>query len=648
VDTGKPGRGGHPSPAQASRTPSPPAPEERPAEQGLGREGPSGLGGPDPSSLLGRIQDLVCLLDWRGRFLYASPSFATLLGPGAGELAERSCLDLVHPEDRPTLQRLLDEARFMRELRKADIRYVAWDGRTHLFESAVSFGPDGTAPSALVVSRDVTDRKRVEEESRLLAGFARNSPNPVLAFGADGALMYFNEAAQGVARELQKQHPREILPLNIAAIVRMCLVSGEGNLRLETSLAGRTLSWSFFPSRDGRVVHCYAEEITERIELETKLRQSQRMQSVGQVAAGVAHDFNNILTIIKGHASLLQETAPPGLALSRSIQEIAAATERAVNLTRQLLLFSRKQPAQRQLLDLDEVIKECGSMLRVLVGEPVRLHQRCASNLPAIYADAGMIQQVLINLAANARDAMPKGGDLVVSSSVAELSAAEAEQRPEASPGRFVCLSVSDTGCGIDLKTQKRVFEPFFTTKEPGKGTGLGLATVYSIAKQHEGWVELSSEPGRGATFRVYFPVASKATEPETASTENLVAGGCETVLVVEDETPLRELVVEILQQYGYRTIEAASGAHALEIWKSQAAEIDLVLTDVMMPEGVSGRDLAEKILSNNASMKVIYTSGYPMDVLGQEFFQQEGVTFLQKPYHPQTLARLVRQCLDS
>jgi CheY-like chemotaxis protein len=311
-------------------------------------------------------------------------------------------------------------------------------------------------------------------------------------------------------------------------------------------------------------------------------------------------------------------------------------------------MFSRKQLAQQQLLDLNDAIKESASMLRVLIGESIRLKIECAPSLPAIYADAGMIQQVLINLAANARDAMSKGGDLRVASSVVELSETDAGRVPEARPGRFVCLSVSDTGCGIDARTLERIFEPFFTTKEPGKGTGLGLATVYGIAKQHHGWVEVNSEPGKGATFRVLFPAASKSVSYESDLFRDHVAGGSETILVVEDEAPLRELVVEILQQYGYQTIEATSGAHALEVWKTNREIIDLVLTDVMMPEGVSGRDLAERVLIENPQMKVIYTSGYPMDVLGRDFFQKEGVTFLQKPYHPQTLARVVRQCLDS
>jgi two-component system, cell cycle sensor histidine kinase and response regulator CckA len=612
-------------------------------------------GAPSPSAehqrlLAHHIPDLACLVDPHGRVMHASPSFEAVLGHSPMELVGKDWLELAQPEDRPTLQRLFEEARFLHELRKGDVRYLHRDGRSVVFECAISFvfGPQAEPRCALVVARDVAERKRSEEECKLLAAFPRSSPNPVLAFAPDGTLVYFNEAAQALATGLQKEHPKDILPLNIAAVVRMCLVSGDGSLRLENTLAGRTLSWSFFGSRDGEMVHCYGEEITERIDLETKLRQSQKMQSVGQLAAGVAHDFNNILTIIKGHTTLVLETAPQGPALVRSIQEIATATERAVDLTRQLLMFSRKQLAQRQLIDLSEAVKESSAMLRVLIGEAVRLQVDCASGLPAIYADPGMIQQILINLAANARDAMPKGGDLHVTSSLAEVSAAHAERVSEARPGRFVCLSVRDTGSGIEAATLEHIFEPFFTTKEAGKGTGLGLATVYGIAKQHLGWVEVSSELGQGSAFSVFFPAASKAAESSTDFFKNPVAGGSETILVVEDEAPLRELVVEVLLQYGYQTLEATSGAHALEIWGAKRDQIDLVLTDVMMPEGVSGRDLAERILSEDARMKVIYTSGYPMDVLGRDFFQKEGITFLQKPYHPQTLAKAVRQCLDS
>ncbi len=491
-------------------------------------------------------------------------------------------------------------------------------------------------------------KKEAEEEIERLAAFPRHNPNPILAFGADGALVYFNQAALDMAHRLRKAHPRDILPLNVVAVVKMCLATNQNNLRLENSLGGRTLSWSFYPIAAIQQVHCYAEDITERLELETRLRQSQKMESVGQLAAGVAHDFNNILTIIQGHSGLLMasQTLPPPLA--ESIKQIGHAAERAANLTRQLLMFSRKQLAQRRLMDLNEAIKESGGMLRVLTGESIQVQMTCVPNLPSIYADSGMIQQILINLAANARDAMPKGGRLQVSSASVEVSEDECLRNPDAQPGRFVCLSVADTGCGMDAATLERIFEPFFTTKEPGRGTGLGLATVYGIVKQHQGWVDVASECGRGTTFKVFFPAASKALEQDAEAGADSVRGGHETILVVEDEAPLRELVLEILQHYGYTTIEARDGLEAFKIWSDKRHQIDLVLTDVMMPNGVSGRDLAEKILALDPVVKVIYTSGYPMDVLGPASAFKEDFVFLQKPYPPQLLARTVRDCLDS
>ena len=596
------------------------------------------------------VRDLICLLDLDGRFVYACPAFQSVLGFAPAELVGRSSFDLACPEDRALLKQLFEEAQFLRASRVADVRYVTSRGQILVFESAVSFAFDanGKPQRAVMVSRDISERKRSEMEIERLAAFPRNHPNPVLAFAPDGALIYYNDAAQTLAVALKREHPKDILPLNVAAVVRMCLATGQRTLRLQNTVAGHTVSWSFYPVQEGQVVHCYAEDITERLDLETKLRQSQKMESVGQLAAGVAHDFNNILTVIQGHSGLLLGSAQLNPGGSDSVKQIAVAAERAANLTRQLLMFSRKQLAQRQLIDLNNIIKDAGRMLRVLVGESIQIHFDCPPSLPAVYADPGMIQQVLINLAANARDAMPKGGQLAVHTESVQVEEAHAQQVPEARTGRFVCLSVSDSGTGMDAGTLERVFEPFFTTKAPGHGTGLGLATVYGIVKQHQGWVEVNSEIGRGTCFRIYLPAASKSMESDTDFLTGPVRGGDETILVVEDEPALRELVLEILQQYGYHTIEAASGVQALRIWADHKEEIDLVLTDVMMPEGVSGRDLTDRILAENPKMKLIYTSGYPMDVLGRDFSEKTTMRFLQKPYHPQTLAKTVRDCLDS
>jgi len=595
-------------------------------------------------------RDLICLLDLDGQFLYVSPSYESVLGHPPQTLVGRSAADFVHPEDVAAFRQTLDEARFFRASRHVELRFRSQVGAWPFFESAVNFIADahGKPQRVLMMSRDMTDRKLAEKEIRRLAAFPKFNPNPVLEFSADGKLTYFNDAAAQMARLLKRSDPESILPLNTATTVKVCLATGQSKLRLETSVGGRTLSWSFIPVVAHQVVHCYAEEITERLNLEAQLRQAQKMDSIGQLAAGVAHDFNNILTIIQGHAGLMLSTpALPG-ELSESAKQISTAAVRAANLTRQLLMFSRKQILQPQLLDLNEVITNVSKMLRTLIGEPVTLRRNLAADLPAIYADPGMLEQVLVNLAVNSRDAMPKGGELTISTTAVPIPEDYVQQQPEARPGAFVCLSVSDTGIGMDAETLDRIFEPFFTTKEMGKGTGLGLATVYGIVKQHQGWIEVASAVGQGTTFKIFVPVSSKAPLKSETQPVRKAPGGDETILVVEDESALRELVQEILQKKGYHVLDAATGVQALKIWAQHKEQIDLLLTDMMMPEGLSGWELAEKVLAERPELKVIYTSGYNLEVVNPGFVIKEGVNYLQKPYQPEALAHTVRDCLDS
>jgi len=362
----------------------------------------------------------------------------------------------------------------------------------------------------------------------------------------------------------------------------------------------------------------------------------------------VAHDFNNILTIIQGHAGLLNMEPNLPESLSESSHQIALAAERAANLTRQLLLFSRKQILQPQLLNLNEVVNNVSTMLRAMIGEHVTLKRQTGQELAPIYADPGMMEQVLVNLSVNARDAMPRGGTLSIGTRFVEIDATYVQRHPEAREGSFICLVVSDTGHGMDARTLGRIFEPFFTTKEIGKGTGLGLATVYGIVSQHQGWTEVESQVGQGTTFKVYLPQATKAALKGSGHKPREIPGGDETILLVEDEAPLRELVQEILQKKGYHVLGASSGVEALAIWERHKNDIDLLLTDMMMPEGVSGRELAEQVLRDRADVKVIYSSGYSMDVVGMESTLQDGTNFLQKPYDPETLALTVRNSLSN
>ncbi len=592
--------------------------------------------------------DLIGLLDLENRFLYASPSYAGVLGHDPKDLAGTAFVNLIHREDATGFKEVLNEALFLREARNVEARLRHTNGQWRIFESAVSFifNEGGKAERALIVSRDTTERRRAEKEIRKLAAFPQFNPNPVLEFKADGTLTYFNDAAMEMARSLAKSHPQALLPLNTGTIIKVCLATGQNQLHVDNIVAGRTVSWSFCPIMSNRVVHCYAEDITESLNMEAQLRQAQKMESVGQLAAGVAHDFNNILTIIQGHAGLLLSDESLVSGLTESARQIGLAAERAANLTRQLLMFSRKQVMQPQLLDLNEVVSDVSKMLRSLLGEQITLRRNSIPDLPPVCADRGMMEQVLVNLAVNSRDAMPKGGNLFISTFAVEIDDGYVQRHPEARPGCYVCLSVCDNGHGMDEATLSRIFEPFFTTKEIGKGTGLGLATVYGIVQQHQGWPEVQSEVGKGTTFKVFLPVSSKAPQRHGSATRQVVPGGDETILVVEDEPALRELVQEILQKKGYRVLDASTGVKALKVWEEHKDEIDLLLTDMMMPEGVSGRELADQLLLDRPNLKVIYTSGYSLDVVSPEFNIQDTI-FLQKPYHPETLAQTVWDCLN-
>ena len=390
------------------------------------------------------------------------------------------------------------------------------------------------------------------------------------------------------------------------------------------------------------------QDITDRRYLEEQLRQSQKMEAIGQLAGGVAHDFNNLLTVIQGHASLLMLEETKSKEGADSIQQIAHAAERAANLTRQLLAFSRKQVMRSKDLDLNEIVTDMTKMLNRTLGEHIKLQVEFGANLPLVHADPGMMEQVVLNLAVNARDAMPKGGLLVIRNSVESIDAEFVRQNPEASPGQFVCLGVTDTGCGIAPENLSRIFEPFFTTKDVGKGTGLGLATVYGIVKQHHGWIKVQSELERGTTFQIFLPASYGVRRSgETSFFEKSVRGGTETLLIVEDETTLRQLTRLILERYGYTVLEAAHGMDALEVWREYQHQIDLVLTDMVMPEGLSGMDLAGKLLIENPETKIIFSSGYSVEVFGKDLELKDWINFLQKPYHPRKLAQAVRECLD-
>jgi signal transduction histidine kinase/CheY-like chemotaxis protein len=493
------------------------------------------------------------------------------------------------------------------------------------------------------------ERRRAEAEIEKVASFAKLNPAATMEFAENGTISYFNEAAQRLASSVRKNHPRDLLPVEINHIIRDCLATGQSKVRLETEMNGRTFSWLFHPVLPSRVVHCYIDDITERLNLEAQLRQSQKMESVGQLAAGVAHDFNNMLTIIQGHSSALlaRPTLPPDVL--DPLQAVYFAAERAAGLTRQLLMFSRKNVIQPDLLDLREVVGNMSKMLQRLLGETIQLEFRPPPELPAIEGDIGMIEQVIMNLSVNARDAMLHGGRLTIGIDIVTIDDDYVKSHADARAGQFVRMRVTDTGTGMDDATLHRIFEPFFTTKEVGKGTGLGLATVYGIVKQHEGWLEVSSEPNKGTTFDVFFPSSGKILAPkkQKAIPQETAPGGTETILIVEDEPVLREMARDILSGYGYRIFEASSGKEALGAWLQKTDEIDLLLTDMVMPEGVSGADLARQLLVNHPRLKIVFTSGYTANEINTRMLVKMKARYLQKPYTHADLARTVRECLD-
>jgi CheY-like chemotaxis protein len=367
------------------------------------------------------------------------------------------------------------------------------------------------------------------------------------------------------------------------------------------------------------------------------------------LAAGVAHDINNVLTVIQGHAGILLNNTPPGAPIEKSLKQISAAAERAAKFIRQLLMFSRKQVFQTKVVELGAVLKNVENMLSRLLGEDVALETDYAAGLPCIEADTGMLEQVIMNLSVNARDAMPRGGKLTIKTSVNSVDAEYVRRNPEAREGSFICMTVTDTGCGMDSKILLKVFEPFFSTKAPGKGTGLGLATVYGIVKQHHGWVEVESEVDVGTTFKIFFPSADKAGDAVTEFTSKPepIRGGRESILIVEDEPGLREIVEAVMKEYEYQVAVASSGSEALQIWDKHGGRFDLVLTDMIMPGGMTGLELAEGLKKRKPNIRVIYTSGYSDELTGKDL-RRDDMTFLAKPYLPSQLARLVRKTLDT
>jgi PAS domain S-box-containing protein len=388
-----------------------------------------------------------------------------------------------------------------------------------------------------------------------------------------------------------------------------------------------------------------AEDITERRALEDQFRQAQKMEAVGRLAGGVAHDFNNLLMVVSGYTEVLMEELDQNDRLLPKVQAIQQAADRATTLTRQLLAFSRKQLLELKVVDVNSIVADMERLLRPLIGENIDLTTKLTPNVGHTRADAGQLEQVIMNLVVNAKDAMPDGGRILIQTSEADLDASHREHSL-IEPGSYILLSVSDTGAGMDKETQSRIFEPFFTTKEKGKGTGLGLSTVYGIVKQSGGYIFAQSEPGCGTTFRIYLPrVPDPAATPGVDKHPQGPTGGSETVLLVEDEESVRELVRETLKARGYTVIEAGDGISGVRVAEEYPGKIEILITDVVMP-GMSGRELAKRVMVARPDIKVLYLSGYTEDAIIHEGALEPGTAFLQKPFTLQVLARKVREVL--
>jgi nitrogen-specific signal transduction histidine kinase/ActR/RegA family two-component response regulator len=391
-----------------------------------------------------------------------------------------------------------------------------------------------------------------------------------------------------------------------------------------------------------------AEDITDRRQLEEQLRQAQKMDAVGRLAGGVAHDFNNLLMVIKGHTELLLNVLPPSDHIAHKIEQIDRSADRAAALTRQLLAFSRMQVLQLQVINLNSIVEEMGKLLPRLIGEDIELVVRADQKLGAIRADASQMEQIIMNLAVNSRDAMPNGGKLVIETKNADLDQTYTASHPLMKPGAYIQLTVSDSGCGMDAETQSHIFEPFFTTKEKGKGTGLGLATVYGIVKQSGGFIWVYSELGKGTSFKIYIPRVDQAEDhPGAPKPTAEVPTGTETVLLTEDEQDVREIAREFLESGGYKVVEAKDAADAIELARQHNGAIDLLVTDMVMP-GMTGQELAVHLQREYPGLCVVFMSGYSEHAATEMANADPSVRLLSKPFSRGAILRTVREILHS
>jgi PAS domain S-box-containing protein len=541
------------------------------------------------------------------------------------------------------------------------------DGRTVYFQVVKSpvFDGGGRITGSQGILIDVTQRKLEEQRLRQLAVIVESSEEAIIGINLEGIITSWNRGAETVfgytAEESVGRSTAQLYPADLEqerAEILAGLGRGEGMENVQTDRVRKDgkrirVSNTISPVKDERGVvvggAAILHDITRQQLLEEQLRQAQKMEAIGQLAGGVAHDFNNILAVIQMQIELGKLDEKASAEHLACLNEVHLAASRGGHLTRQLLLFSRRQRLQPRELDLSESITGMTTMLRRILGEDIQIQFKYAAQPLWIRADAGMLDQLLMNLTLNSRDAMPQGGRLVIETAGEDVDELAALQSPQARPGSFARLTVADTGCGIRPEDLSRIFEPFFTTKDVGKGTGLGLATVFSIVQQHRGWINVATQPGRGTTFDIYLPRLAKEPAPagEAGSVHTPMVGGTETILLVEDDDALRGSVHRCLSQLGYRLLDAANGAAAVRLWDTHREQIHLLLTDLVMPGGMNGKELGERLRRESPKLKVIYVSGYSAEIFTDGYPQVAGTAFLAKPFPAQTLAQTVRSCFD-
>lgn len=602
------------------------------------------------------------------RYLEVNEGFTRMTGYTAEEVLGRTSSELNLWVDPGRHQRTLEEVLLKGEVRAVEFPFRKKSGEIRYGQLAAAQVIVGNQPCILSITRDITERKLAEQELRSSEANFRllveDAPFGIFRVTLEGRILQANAA---MVTMLGYSSEAELVNRNMAAgicrdpnqwprlIDEHAQEQGFRNVEVEWMRKdGRSISVVLtghivVGSRDAPAgFEVFAEDVTERRTLERQFLQSQKMEAIGRLAGGIAHDFNNFLGVILGHAEALDQRTAGDPALHESVQAIRGATERAAALTTQLLAFSRKQVMTPKILDLNGSVREMEKLLCRVLGEDIELILRLQPELGTVQLDPGQLDQVLMNLAVNARDAMPNGGKLILETADVTLDESYLGRHPGAASGPFVMLTVSDTGTGMDRETLSHIFEPFFTTKEIGKGTGLGLATVYGIVKQSGGYIMAYSEPGHGTSFKLYFPRVSGTPEVSRPSDNGpAVLTGTETVLLVEDNTALRAPTRMLLEGAGYRVLEASNGEEAVRIAKRSGCAIDLLLTDVVMPD-MDGNELARRLGSFCQTLKVLYVSGYAHDVIVHRGIRVEGTRLLQKPFSRNALLRSVREALST